>query len=199
MWRPGLSWIKRLLLVGLCLACGLSVAACTVSYCGQLCVFRDTDAIRCVLLQDGRIIIASSRSPSSTEALTFLPLIFVKQAGGWVYPNLDQSSFTGQWAWGVVLNWPPRGKLLSWPSFEHYVGPNAYGRPSHRTWVALPAWSPAAAFALPLGAYGARRWRVAARTRRRRRQGQCLDCGYDLRGGSDRCPECGAVRVRAEL
>ena len=27
----------------------------------------------------------------------------------------------------------------------------------------------------------------------RKRQGRCVDCGYDLSGGVERCPECGAA------
>jgi hypothetical protein len=54
--------------------------------------------------------------------------------------------------------------------------------------VALPAWLPAAIFAAPVLA----RVPGFALRRRRRRSGQCLRCGYDLRATPGRCPECGA-------
>jgi predicted amidophosphoribosyltransferase len=33
---------------------------------------------------------------------------------------------------------------------------------------------------------------VALRRRRRARHGYCSNCGYDLRGSMDACPECGS-------
>lgn len=40
-------------------------------------------------------------------------------------------------------------------------------------------------------------WRLAVwwRQRRRRQRGQCLQCGYDLRGSGNACPECGATSL----
>ena len=55
--------------------------------------------------------------------------------------------------------------------------------------VTVPHWLIAAL----LGGSG---WALGAaprRVRRRRRRGQCVACGYDLRGTPQRCPECGAA------
>ena len=62
--------------------------------------------------------------------------------------------------------------------------------PPARYWmVRLPYWLP---LLLALGVPARRLW--AARSRRaarRREQGLCVTCGYDLRATKDRCPECG--------
>jgi 4-amino-4-deoxy-L-arabinose transferase-like glycosyltransferase len=58
--------------------------------------------------------------------------------------------------------------------------------------VSLPMWMVAApAAVLPLI-----RLRRGWRARRRRVEGLCLVCGYDLRATPDRCPECGTVPAK---
>lgn len=58
--------------------------------------------------------------------------------------------------------------------------------------IIAPSWFVVGITAVPPGlAYLVwRRWR---RTELRRERGQCVRCGYDLRGTPERCPECGAV------
>ncbi|HSI36175.1 MAG: hypothetical protein ACAI43_22710 [Phycisphaerae bacterium] len=56
-----------------------------------------------------------------------------------------------------------------------------------RRFVVVPHW----ALIVVLGAWPALRWRRRRRLRARARAGQCVRCGYDLRGSPGRCPECG--------
>lgn len=59
----------------------------------------------------------------------------------------------------------------------------------------LPFWLVVAVLlALPL-ARGTAKLGRTMRRRRRMRENRCVACGYDLRGSSGRCPECGAGRV----
>ena len=59
-------------------------------------------------------------------------------------------------------------------------------------WVLLPCWALLVASAAPVGLGRLAAWRRRRRTRRRLDAGQCVRCGYDLRGSpGERCPECG--------
>jgi hypothetical protein len=60
------------------------------------------------------------------------------------------------------------------------------------TYLQLPFWLPALLASLLPGYRLASAWR----TRRRRNAKLCPRCGYDLRATPDRCPECGAGRLR---
>jgi hypothetical protein len=55
--------------------------------------------------------------------------------------------------------------------------------------ITLPGWF----VALTLGAGGFVLSRKPLRLRRAERDGLCMQCGYDLRGSPERCPECGAI------
>ena len=58
--------------------------------------------------------------------------------------------------------------------------------------VTTPFW----AIMLLIAAYPAIYFfRGPRRRRKRRRCGQCLDCGYDMRGSTDQCPECGTASI----
>ena len=59
-----------------------------------------------------------------------------------------------------------------------------FGTP-HWAWIVVAAVMPARR--------GRRWWRVHWR----RKHGLCLECGYDLRASSERCPECGTL-IRAQ-
>jgi hypothetical protein len=53
-----------------------------------------------------------------------------------------------------------------------------------------PHWVLVIVLAVPVLAWGRRRWVLW----RRERGGRCLACGYDLRFSGERCPECGWER-----
>ena len=59
--------------------------------------------------------------------------------------------------------------------------------PLHYWQLAIPYWLLTLLTAIPTALL----LRTRQRQRARRQQGQCRNCGYDLRASPDRCPECG--------
>ena len=61
----------------------------------------------------------------------------------------------------------------------------------HTGWaITVPCWF-ATLVTVPLAALGLRR--IVTRLKRRRIDGICFNCGYDLRATPQRCPECGTI------
>jgi hypothetical protein len=58
--------------------------------------------------------------------------------------------------------------------------------------AACPLWLLLIAFSISPPREAIRFMRLS-RIERRRAAGLCTDCGYDLRGSQERCPECGAI------
>jgi hypothetical protein len=106
----------------------------------------------------------------------------------------EQESHQGHWTWR-------RGKFLltSWSHPRVYVTdpsvPATMVKGSLNGFqVEVPYWMGALSF---LAAPGARLWRRLRRRRASlRTSGRCLVCGYDLRGGHVKCPECGEATAQ---
>src|SRR5262249_26533290 len=98
------------------------------------------------------------------------------------------------WCFGRINSWPeierlPRDFIWNKLGFNTFTYDIFFSYTiEHHGVLAFPAW----AVALPPLIFGGvivrRRWIE----RRRRAQGRCARCGYDLRATPERCPECGA-------
>jgi len=94
---------------------------------------------------------------------------------------------------GLMRDW--RGEASAYRLIESFEGGEVRYRnlPVSHTESIVAVWAPSWFVALGSGALPARWAYVWLRGRRRERRGMCLRCGYDLRGASEKCPECGTV------
>ena len=100
-----------------------------------------------------------------------------------VYARADMSrAEAGQFKWDTLTTLPnPPGSRFG---LRRHLGRGVN--------LSVPAWLAALALAV-LPAWWCRRWWRLRTGRRRRSEGHCATCGYDLRATPGRCPECGAV------
>jgi hypothetical protein len=66
--------------------------------------------------------------------------------------------------------------------------------PVDPAWMIMCHWGMVTMLAAVLPSFWAYTWLMRTiRRRNRRKRGQCIICGYDLRGTSEHCPECGTA------
>jgi hypothetical protein len=116
----------------------------------------------------------------ATETLTPAPIV----------PIAETDTFTVQYSGSLpiqthhLLGMQWLSFQVSWPAFK---GPQSIVQ--HWDFVSIPYWTVLVILLLPAVVMIHR----AFRRRRRISLNHCIHCGYDLRGGGRRCPECGNV------
>ncbi len=104
----------------------------------------------------------------------------VEEMGALSMALLDDGTGRARGTWGFAMSSQPK-------DFLGLQGARAGA-------IGLPHWVLAGLFLWPVAMWG--RYRIVVM--RRRKRGCCLACGYDLRGGSNTCPECGTGKPSAK-
>ena len=132
---------------------------------------------------DGRIDMGEGRFGYTGESLNYGRGVAAAQGPSWQWTAVSKKPrfVTADYdhSWGPVR----------WASHALNDPDNSFDE----RYASVPCWLlAAAAGAWPMASL-ALLIRRRARRRRLVRAGCCVQCGYDLRGTLDRCPECGAV------
>ena len=97
---------------------------------------------------------------------------------------------------GILTN--PQTRTYARFGFAVTTGPGSSVQSTKGSYalITIPNWLP---LGLLIVAAGQQWWGGRRRIARWRREGRCLQCGYDLRENSGRCPECGAAVTAAPV
>ena len=183
----------------------VSLAACVVSTAFWVRSYFGTDylARRWVVSIDEMSVVTHGHSIAWTRGdvrISAEEQTYYTHGGAAALPGAPRPP--ARWEWGRLgrghTGWEREPSRSFWGrlGFARYdAGFGSSFADSREDVIALPAWLPVVAFAgLPL-AFAVR----LARRHRRRVAGRCAECGYDLRGSPQRCPECGTPAAAAGL
>jgi hypothetical protein len=144
-----------------------------------LAFFDRSGQVHGVMSYRGNLVVASTTlqlDPQRALSLKAMPVSM--EDGDYLYTKIFTEAAAHQ-AW-FQFGWSemPSGKIASMPEASWWT-------------ASFPHWLPSAVCWL-LTLRHIRRFTLRIPERKRRRRGQCIDCGYDLQGiEGDRCPECG--------
>ena len=145
---------------------------------GSVCYSRRIDHTAAAAVANGMTFRATPYDVPQRSAdgstMTFRARPFPGSSAGFECSHEQYAIDPKETRWTMLL---PRS-ANNLPGYEYYT-------------VRVPLWLPCVALSIAPVVGGARAWR----SRRRRRVGRCPSCGYDLRGSTERCPECGRVTV----
>jgi len=108
-----------------------------------------------------------------------------------LYQNIQMNDAGATWnAYGPAPVLPPRSGVLGFSLQRSTLADVQTGRMIRQLTFTLPHWF-VIALSCGIMIVPIRRHRRIKRQRRWGEAGCCIQCGYDLRGSPDRCPECG--------
>ena len=167
--------LVKLVLIG-CAAVTVLLAAMWArsGYCGDFWSWGDGQQEWSLRSDWGRLVVMRATAPGLSKGLGW-------ETNGGGYHGVGYGPINKRWEVPDTLQ---MALGTCW------LGPNPIVGSSYVR-VTLFYWVPVAITLLPLLLWSVSQLYIARRLAHRRELGLCLSCGYDVRGSTVRCPECG--------